>query len=115
MKYRVKVLNELVTTTQRKTGRNYGRNTFLFKGKAIKALGFSRIYSTVKIGITTLGNPRGGIYMIQSYLSSDVNPYEQDLRNYLNSIQHKRINKYIINLLQFFNKNKRKGLEEENS
>jgi hypothetical protein len=113
MKYEVKVLNELVTTTQHKTGRNYGRNTFLYKGKAIKALGYSRIYSIVKIGLTTLENPSGGIHMVRGYLSSDVNPYEEDLRNYLNSIQHKRIKKYIINPLQFFNKNKPKGLPEE--
>lgn len=114
MGYKVKILNELVTTTQRKTGKYYGRNTFRSKGKAIKALGYSHLYSTIKIALVTLKNPPAGISMIQGYLSSDVIPYDQDLRNYLKRIQHRRIKKYIINPLQFFNTDKRKGLEEEN-
>ena len=113
MGYKVRILNELVTSTQRKTGKNYGRNTFLSKGKAIKALGYSRLYSTVKISLVTLRNPSAGISMLQGYLSSNVSPYEQDLRKYLNRIQHKRIKKYIINPLQFFNEDKRKGFEED--
>lgn len=112
--FKVRILDELVTTTQRKTGKYYGRKAFQSKGKALRALGQCRINSAVDIGLVTLRNPYLGIAMLHGYLSRDVKPYEQDLRNYVNRIQHNRIKKFITNPSYLFNKDKMKGLEEEN-
>lgn len=95
--YRIKVLNDLVTQTQRKTRRNYKKGTYVSYGKSLKALGYSRLYSFARIGLISLKNPKGGLYMLKGYTSSDVKAYDPELRAYLSSIQHKRIKRYVVN------------------
>ncbi len=100
--YSTRVLNNLVTQTLRKTGRNYKKSTYLSYGKSLKALGYSKLYSAARIGLVAMRNPLGGFYMLQGRLSRDVQPYDPELRSYLHSIQHKRIRRYIINPVKAF-------------
>lgn len=100
--YKVKVLNNLVTQTLRRTGRNYKKSVYLSYGKSLKALGYSRLYSAARIGLISLKNPKGGFYMLQGYLSGDVQAYDPELRSFLSSIQHKRIKRYITNPVKAF-------------
>jgi poly-beta-1,6-N-acetyl-D-glucosamine synthase len=103
MGFKVIVLDELVTVTQRATGKNYGNNTYVAKGKAIKALGYTPIYSVGKIILVILKNPKLGLYMLRGYISRDTEPYEQELRKYLKTMQHKRIKSYVIKPLKAIN------------
>jgi glycosyltransferase involved in cell wall biosynthesis len=100
--YRVKVLNDLATQTQRKTGKNYKKSVYLSYGKALKALGYSRLYSAARVGLISLKNPKGGYYMLRGYMSNDVQVYDPELRSYLSSIQHKRIKHYVVNPVRAF-------------
>jgi glycosyltransferase involved in cell wall biosynthesis len=59
--YRVQVLRDLVTRTQRKTGRNYKNSVYISYGKSLKALGYSRLYSIARIGLISMKNPKGGL------------------------------------------------------
>jgi glycosyltransferase involved in cell wall biosynthesis len=95
--YRVQVLKDLVTQTQRKTGRNYKKSVYISYGKSLKALGYSRLYSAARIGLISIKNPKGGFYMIKGYMSGDVQTYDPELRSFLSSIQHKRIKRYVTN------------------
>jgi glycosyltransferase involved in cell wall biosynthesis len=95
--YSVKVLKDLVTQTLRKTGRNYKKSVYVSYGKSLKALGYSRLYSAARIGLISIKNPKGGYYMVKGYMSNDVQTYDPELRSFLNSIQHKRIKRYVTN------------------
>jgi hypothetical protein len=100
--HRVKVLNNLATQTLRRTGRNYKKSVYLSYGKSLKALGYSRLYSAARIGLVSLKHPTGGFYMVRGYMSSDVETYDQELRSYLSSIQHRRIKRYVTNPIRAF-------------
>jgi glycosyltransferase involved in cell wall biosynthesis len=100
--YKVSVLNGLLTETQRKTGKLYSKNAFISYGKSLKALGYSRLYSAARIGAMSIHHPRGGIYMMRGYFSTDVESYDPLLRSYLSSIQHKRIKRFVRNPAKIF-------------
>lgn len=100
--YSVKVLRDLVTRTLRKTGKNYKKSVYVSYGKSLKALGYSRLYSAARIGLVSIKNPRGGFYMVQGYLSDDVQVYDPELRSFLSSIQHRRIKRYVTNPVRAF-------------
>lgn len=95
--YSVKVLKDLATQTLRKTGRNYKKSVYVSYGKSLKALGYSKIYSAVRIGLISVKNPKGGFYMFKGYLSNDVQAYDPELRSFLSNIQHRRIKRYVTN------------------
>ena len=95
--YSVKVLKDLATQTQRKTGRNYKKSVYVSYGKSLKALGYSKIYSAARIGLISVKNPKGGFYMFKGYLSKDIQAYDPELRSFLSNIQHKRIKRYVTN------------------
>jgi cellulose synthase/poly-beta-1,6-N-acetylglucosamine synthase-like glycosyltransferase len=97
MGYSAKVLNNLPTQTQRKTGRNYKKSVYISYGKSLKALGYSKLYSAARIGLVSIKHPKGGFYMFKGYLSDDVQTYDPELRSFLSSIQHQRIKRYVTN------------------
>ncbi|HKU50403.1 MAG TPA: glycosyltransferase family A protein [Nitrososphaera sp.] len=100
--YSVKVLNDLLTDSLRKTGKHYKKSVFVSYGKSLKALGYSRLYSAARMAMMSSKHPMGGIYMLQGYMSSDIKTYDADLQAYLSSIQHKRIKRYVTNPLRAF-------------
>jgi hypothetical protein len=95
--YNTRVLSNLQTQTQRKTGRNYKKSVYISYGKSLKALGYSKLYSAARIGLISIKNPKGGFYMVKGYLSDDVQAYDPELRSFLSSIQHQRIKRYVTN------------------
>ncbi|MGD1837992.1 MAG: glycosyltransferase [Nitrososphaeraceae archaeon] len=99
--YSVKVIDNLVSTTSRPTRTSYKKETYISYGKSLKALGYSSIYSMARIGLLSLRNPKGGLYMFKGYRNDDVQLYEPDLRKFLRSIQHKRISS-ILNLTRLY-------------
>jgi glycosyltransferase involved in cell wall biosynthesis len=98
--YKVQVVNNLLTDGLRKTGKHYKKSVFVSYGKSLRALGYSRLYSAARIGLISLKHPRGGLNMLQGYMSNDIQSYDPDLRAYLSSIQHKRIKRYVTNPLK---------------
>ncbi|HLG37394.1 MAG TPA: glycosyltransferase family A protein [Nitrososphaera sp.] len=95
--YEVLVLNELLTDSLRKTGKHYKKSVFVSYGKSLKALGYSKLYSVARIGLMSIKHPKGGLYMMQGYMSRNIQSYDPELRAYLSSIQHKRIKRYVTN------------------
>jgi glycosyltransferase involved in cell wall biosynthesis len=95
MGYTNVVFDHLVATTQRKTGQNYGKNTYVGYGKGLKALGYSRLYVAGKIGLIFPNNPKKAIYMLKGYFS-DVEIYDKEFREYIRKMQHKQIKQYLL-------------------
>jgi glycosyltransferase involved in cell wall biosynthesis len=93
--YRNIVLQNLLSTTQRKTGGNYGRKTYIGQGKALRALGTSVPYCIINIGRKALVNPLAAIYMLKGYFSDDVELHEEDFRNYLKMLQNQRLRQHL--------------------
>ncbi|MGI0049395.1 MAG: glycosyltransferase family A protein [Nitrososphaera sp.] len=96
MGYATPVLTNLVTKTQRRTGKNYGRNTYIGYGKALKALGYSRLYSLGKLVLVLLRNPGGALLMFKGYSSRDIDSYDMELQRYVRSLQHEQIRNYFL-------------------
>lgn len=99
--YKIQVLSNLLSSTKRPTRTSYKEETYISYGKSLKALGYSSLYSIARIGLIFLKNPIGALYMAKGYQSHNVNLYEEDLRKFLKSLQHKRIKKYLsrINII----------------
>ena len=95
--YKVRVLNDLLTDGLRKTGKHYSKSVFVSYGKSLKALGYSKLYSAARMGLMSIKNPKGGLFMLQGYMSGDIQTYDPELRAYLSSIQHRRIKRYVTN------------------
>ena len=93
--YKIDILNDLVSYTSRPTRTSYKKETYISYGKSLRALGYSQLYSAARIGLISLKNPKGAFYMLKGYTSNDIKLYENDVRNFLKSIQHKRIKKYL--------------------
>jgi len=93
--YKVKVMDELMTTTQRKTRRSYKSDVYISYGKSLKALGYNRLYSAARIGRISLHSPRGAFNMLKGYINKDIETYEPELRSYLRSAQYERIKRYV--------------------
>lgn len=93
--YKIDVLNDLISYTSRPTRTSYKKETYIAYGKSLRALGYSQLYSAARIGLISLKNPKGAIYMLKGYTCNDIKLYENDVRNFLKSIQHKRIKKYL--------------------
>jgi hypothetical protein len=95
LNYKIQVLNSLLSYTNRPTRTSYKGETYISYGKSLKALGYSSLYSIARIGLIFLKNPVGALYMIKGYQSHNVTLYEEDFRQFLKSIQHKRIKRYL--------------------
>jgi glycosyltransferase involved in cell wall biosynthesis len=97
--YRIDVLNDLISVTNRPTRKSYKKETFISYGKSLRALGYVHLYSLGRIGLISLKNPKGAIYMLQGYTSSGIEFYEEDFRSFLRCIQYRRLKQYIRSFL----------------
>ena len=80
------------------------KETYISYGKSLKALGYIRLYSAGRIGLLSLKNPKGAIYMLQGYTSNDIDLYEEDLRSFLRYIQYIKLKQYIKSFLFRYSK-----------
>lgn len=85
--YDVETYNDLIITTQRKTGQRYNPNLYYYYGLGIKALGYSLPYALGRIIIFGKKNPRGSLKMLQGYFSNYDQLYEPELRKYVKKTQ----------------------------
>jgi len=97
--YSIDVLNDLISVTNRPTRKSYKKEAYISYGKSLRALGYVHLYSLGRIGLISLKNPKGAIYMLQGYTSSGIEFYEEDFRSFLRSIQYRRLKQYIKSFL----------------
>jgi len=97
--YSIDVLNDLISVTNRPTRKSYKKETYISYGKSLRSLGYVHLYSLGRIGLISLKNPKGAIYMLQGYTSSGIEFYEEDFRSFLRSIQYRRLKQYIKSFL----------------
>lgn len=97
--YRIEVLNDLISVTNRPTRKSYKKETYLAYGKSLRALGYVQLYSLGRIGLISLKNPKGALYMLQGYTSNDIEFYEEDFRSFLRYIQYGRLKQHIKSFL----------------
>lgn len=97
--YSIDVLNDLISVTNRPTRKSYKKETYISYGKSLRALGYVHLYSLGRIGLISLKNPKGAIYMLQGYTSSGIEFYEEDFRSFLRCIQYRRLKQYIQSFL----------------
>lgn len=88
------VYNDMIATTQRKTGSEYHPTRYYYYGLGLKALGYTTLYAIGKILLFSRKKPKGAYYMLKGYLSNYNELYETDLRNYVRK-------KQIRNILHF--------------
>ena len=97
--YSIDVLNDLISVTNRPTRKSYKKEAYISYGKSLRALGYVHLYSLGRIGLISLKNPKGAIYMLQGYTSSGIEFYEEDFRSFLRCIQYRRLKQYIKSFL----------------
>jgi glycosyltransferase involved in cell wall biosynthesis len=93
--YRIEILDDLISVTNRPTRRHYKKEAYISYGKSLRALGYVQLYSLGRIGLISLKNPKGAVYMLQGYISRDIEFYEEDFRSFLKYIQYGRLKQYI--------------------
>jgi len=89
MGYQAKYLEELKTTTQRKTAITYDSRMFFNYGQACRALGYTPQYMLAVCAIEFTHHPKRALYHFLGYLSSKADFYENDVRNYVKKQQSK--------------------------
>ncbi len=97
--YRIEILDDLISVTNRPTRRYYKKEAYISYGKSLRALGYVQLYSLGRIGLISLKNPKGAVYMLQGYISRDIEFYEEDFRSFLKYIQYGRLKQYIKSFL----------------
>ncbi|HKO40978.1 MAG TPA: glycosyltransferase family A protein [Nitrososphaeraceae archaeon] len=97
--YRIEILDDLISVTNRPTRRHYKKEAYISYGKSLRALGYVQLYSLGRIGLISLKNPKGAVYMLQGYISRDIEFYEEDFRSFLKYIQYGRLKQYIKSFL----------------
>ena len=89
--YEVETYNDLTMTTKRKTGQRYDSNLYFYYGLGIKALGYTIPYALGRIIIFGKKTPKGGLKMLQGFLSNYDQLYELELRQYVKQTQRNNL------------------------
>ena len=87
MGYRNAAYEDLVMTTQRKTGGRFRPPTYRYYGVAMNALGYRHMYALARAILFFRKNPAGAIHMLRGYCSKYDYPYEADLQEYVRKMQ----------------------------
>ncbi len=88
LKFKVFADNSLLTTA-RKTGKNYGTNKNINRGRSYRALGYSKLYLTLKIMLKE--SRESAREILQGYDDDFVKLYEPELRSFVSSWQKKQL------------------------
>jgi glycosyltransferase involved in cell wall biosynthesis len=91
MGYQVKVFNDLVFQTLRKTGSDYDPKLYYYYGLGMKSTGYTLVFAFHRILKFSFKKPLGAYYMLKGFLSNYENLYEDDVRNYTKKHQYKKL------------------------
>lgn len=89
--YEVTSFQDIISSTQRKTGTHYNAKKYYYYGLGLKALGYTSSYVLAKSFLFFLKKPKGSFYMLKGYFSNYDNLYEKELRDYVKQTQSKSI------------------------
>jgi len=89
--YESEVFNDLTMTTKRKTGQRFDPSLYFYYGLGLKALGYSIPYALGRILIFGKKTPRGGLKMLQGFLSNYDELYEPELRRFVKQTQRSNL------------------------
>ena len=93
---------DIVSTTQRKTGSRFDPKRYYYYGLALKALGYTFLYTIMKTLLFSKRNPRGVYHILRGYFSNYNELYENELREYVKKTQHRNMFK-LEYVKRFFN------------
>jgi glycosyltransferase involved in cell wall biosynthesis len=103
--YENTVYNDMIATTQRKTGSEYHPTRYYYYGLGLKALGYTTLYALTKILLFAKKKPKGAYYMLKGYFSDYDNLYEPELRSYVKKTQlHNILHLDVRYLKRIFNR-----------
>ncbi len=91
MGYDVISYPDIIVKTQRKTGTRFDPKRYYYYGIALKALGYTFLYTIMKILLFSKQKPRGAYFMLKGYLSNYDELYEHELREYVKKTQHQNM------------------------
>jgi len=78
---------DIISQTDRKTGTKFNSKRYYYYGLAMKALGYTSLYTIFKILLFSKRNSSGAYYMLKGYFSQYDDLYEPELREYVRKIQ----------------------------
>ena len=85
--YKTTSFQDIISTTQRKTGFNFNPKTYYFYGLGYKALGYTTLYVLGKVLLFGRKSPKSALYILKGYFSDYDNLYEKELRDYVRKTQ----------------------------
>jgi glycosyltransferase involved in cell wall biosynthesis len=92
--FKTKSYPDIHIKTQRKTGTNFDPKIYYYYGLALKALGYSFLYTMGKILLFSTRKPIPAFYMLRGFFSSYDDLYELELRKYVKNTQNKNLLKF---------------------
>jgi len=95
MGYEVKVFNDLVFQTLRKTGSDYDPKLYYYYGLGMKSTGYTFIFAFHRIVKFAMKKPKGAYYMLRGFLSNYNNLYEDDVRKFTRKYQYKKLRSFF--------------------
>lgn len=102
MGYEVESFEDLVITSQRKTGKKFEPKRYFYYGLALKALGYTTAYTLAKVLLFSKNNPKGAYYMLKGYYSKYDSLYEPELREFVRKNQRDNITNLKSNYVKRF-------------
>jgi len=95
---------DVVSQTQRQTGKSFDPKRYYYYGLALKALGYTFLYTIMKILLFSTRKPCGAYFMLKGYLSNYDELYESELREYVKKTQHQNMFKpaYVKRFFKIF-------------
>ena len=95
---------DIISPTQRKTGSRFDPKRYYYYGLALKALGYTFLYTIMKILLFSKRKPHGAYFMLKGYLSNYNELYENELREYVKKTQHQNMFKltYVKRFFKMF-------------
>ena len=96
MGYQNAVFNDLIMMPRRRTGGRFSPSRYYYYGVAMRALGYRSWYAWGAAALKSRRSMLGGLYMLRGYYSKYNNLYENDLREYVRSVQSGAVRTKIL-------------------
>jgi len=95
MGYEVKVFNDIIFDTLRKTGSGYNPRLYYYYGLGMKATGYTLPFVLNRVLKFGIKKPRGAFHMLRGFLSNYDDLYEDEVREYTRKLQNKKLFSFL--------------------
>ena len=93
--YEVKIFDDLVFQTLRKTGTEYNPKLYYYYGLGMKTLGYTFIFAFIRILKLVIKKPKAAYFMLRGFFSHYEDLYEVELREFTRNYQYKRLRSFF--------------------